>query len=116
MLVTLDLISTNVYNSVKAPTKRGFSYIEIWILGQYLPIIIGIVEYGLLLAMKRFKWGSKCSKNIINVKTTNESNIEDQKQIDYAETSKIIDKWAFNIVFAFIVLFNCFYWSFVILM
>ena len=60
--------------------------------------------------------GASQSQETSNAETTNESNIEDQKHIDYAETSKIIDKWAFNIVFAFIVIFNCFYWSFVILM
>ena len=40
-LVTLDLIATNVYNSVKAPTKRGFSYIEIWMIGVQIPILLG---------------------------------------------------------------------------
>ena len=33
LLVTLHLISSNVYNSLNAPQKRGFSYIEVWMIG-----------------------------------------------------------------------------------
>ena len=54
MLVTVDLIATNVYNSVKAPAQRGLSYIEIWMLGIQIPILVGIFEYGILLAMKKY--------------------------------------------------------------
>ena len=50
----MDLISKNVYNSVNAPTHRGFSYIEIWMIGVQIPILIGIVEHGFLLAMKKY--------------------------------------------------------------
>ena len=41
LLVTLDLIFTNVYNSVEGPKSRGFSYIEVWMVGMQIPIIIG---------------------------------------------------------------------------
>ena len=54
LLITLDLIATNVYNSVKAPAKRGFSYIEIWMLGVHIPILLGILEYAILMAMKKY--------------------------------------------------------------
>ena len=50
----MDLIATNVYNSVKAPAQRGLSYIEIWMLGIQIPILVGIFEYGILLAMKKY--------------------------------------------------------------
>ena len=53
LLITLDLIATNTYNSVKAPSGRGFSYIEIWLLGIQIPILLAIVEYGILLTIKR---------------------------------------------------------------
>ena len=58
LLVTLDLIATNVYNSVKAPPKRGFGYIEIWMLGIQIPILLGIFEYAILLALKKYHCGS----------------------------------------------------------
>ena len=54
LLVTLYLIATNVYNSVKAPPKRGFSYIEIWMIGVQIPMLAALIEYGFLLALKKY--------------------------------------------------------------
>ena len=34
LLVTVDLISMNCYNSVEGPLSRGFSYIELWMVGK----------------------------------------------------------------------------------
>ena len=53
MIVTLYLISANVYNSVDAPKSRGFSYIEIWALGSQIPIALALLEYGFILFLKR---------------------------------------------------------------
>ena len=49
LAVTLFLISFNVYNSVKAPPNRGFSYVDIWMLGMEFPILFAIVEYSIIL-------------------------------------------------------------------
>ena len=62
MLLTLTLISTNNYNSLDAPTSRGYSYIEIWYFGTFLPIVIAITEYGYILSQKR---ASKISQEYI---------------------------------------------------
>ena len=53
MILTLYLISSNVYNSVNAPHDRGFSYIEVWILGTQLPILLAFFEYGYVLYLKK---------------------------------------------------------------
>ena len=53
MIVTLYLISANVYNSVDAPRNRGFSYIEIWMLGSQFPILLALFEYGSILLLKK---------------------------------------------------------------
>ena len=53
MIVTLYLISANVYNSVDAPQSRGFSYIEYWMLITIFPIALALEEYGLILLLKR---------------------------------------------------------------
>ena len=53
MIVTLYLISTNVYNSVDAPRNRGFSYIELWLLGTQFPILLALCEYGFVLYLKK---------------------------------------------------------------
>ena len=67
MLVTLDLIATNVYNSVKAPAKRGFSYIEIWMIGVQIPILLGILEYAILLALKKYFEDLIKARNVVLV-------------------------------------------------
>ena len=66
LLVTLNLIFFNVYNSVKGPPSRGFSYIEIWMAGMQIPILIGILEYAILLARKKYQksYDTKTAKNI----------------------------------------------------
>ena len=53
MLVTLFLISTNVYSSINAPPERGFSYIELWMVGMQLPICIALVQYSIILGVKK---------------------------------------------------------------
>ena len=53
LLITLELIATNTYNSLKAPSGRGFSYVEIWQIGIQIPILLAIVEYGILMTLKR---------------------------------------------------------------
>ena len=53
MIVTLYLISAVVYNAVDAPSGRGFSNIEVWMLGAQFPIILALCEYGFVLYLKR---------------------------------------------------------------
>ena len=53
MIITLCLISFNVYNAVDAPPSRGFSYIEVWMVGMEIPIIFALLEYSLILGFKR---------------------------------------------------------------
>ena len=54
LLVTLYLISSNVYSSLKAPIQRGFSYIEIFLFGTQGVIFFAILEYGFVLAWKKY--------------------------------------------------------------
>ena len=53
LLVTLELISANVYIAVKHPESRGFSYIEIWMFGSQFPILLALLEYGFVLYLKK---------------------------------------------------------------
>ena len=48
LLVTLFLISSNVYNSLKGPQNRGFSYIEVWLIGAHGTILLAI--FGTMIA------------------------------------------------------------------
>ena len=56
LLITLSLITFNVYGSIAsafAPPKRGFSYIEVWMVGVMITINFAILEYFIILALKR---------------------------------------------------------------
>ena len=66
MLVTLYLMLINSHNSVEAPSGRGFSNIETWFIAVQIPIAFGIIEYGVILALKRFSKISQQEVNIIN--------------------------------------------------
>ena len=43
-----------LYSSVEAPPKRGFSSIEMWFIGVQVPILLGVLEYGIILAIRKF--------------------------------------------------------------
>ena len=100
LLVTLYLISANVYNSVKAPISRGFSHIEVWNIGVQIPILLAIAEYGIVLAMLKY---SKKKDNAVE-KFTKEN------KIDLHELLKRIDLGTFAFSLTFIVLFNVIFW------
>ena len=55
MLVILFLILTTIHGNVKGPISRGFSYLEVWYSGMFLPVIVAIIEYALLLATLKYK-------------------------------------------------------------
>ena len=77
MLVTLFLISTNVYSSINAPPERGFSYIELWMVGMQLPICIALVQYCIILGVKKNqKTNDENSKIFVNRKSNMELNID----------------------------------------
>ena len=63
LLVTVDLISMNCYNSVEAPMTRGLSYVEIWLMGMQIPILVGFLEYGIILAIKKYSLTQKVTPN-----------------------------------------------------
>ena len=88
LLVTLDLIFVNIYNSVKGPSTRGYSFIEVWMVGMQVPIFLGIIEYAVLLMFKRFELTDGCFNRL----------------------SKKIDIWTFVISSLYIVIFVTAYW------
>ena len=95
-IVTFFLITTNVYNSVDAPRDRGFSYIELWILGIEIPILIALLEYGFILYLMK--------KSPISTK-------KDQNQALNAKINKI-DYVTMFLSLLFFVIFFLSYWTF----
>ena len=111
-MITLDLIATNTYNSVKAPPGRGFSYVEIWLLGVQIPILLAIVEYGILLTMKRVNKKTTSDQNKIQVLYNgSQTTIRERKIMDVEKIGKTMDLWTFIISLSFIIIFNIVYWS-----
>ena len=55
MLVVLFLILTNIHGTVKGPSSRGFSYVEVWYVGMFIPIVVAIIEYAAVLAAIKYK-------------------------------------------------------------
>ena len=97
MIVTLYLISANVYNSVEAPKARGFSYIEVWMIGTQFPILLALFEYGLILYWK------KMAKN-----TDDENDIESKQLLD--KKIKYLDFATMILSLVSFIMFAIFYW------
>ena len=107
MVVTLYLISSNVYNSVDAPKVRGFSYIEIWMLGSQFPILLALFEYGFVLYFK------KIAKKVDEQKN-DEMSLDDEfvnAKPDLDEQIKKLDFATMIFSFVFFVLFAILYWT-----
>ena len=100
----------NVYNSVNAPTKRGFSFIEVWLLGVEIPILVGILEYGMILSVRKYK-SKKKGTSVINVRTSQSPKILADEEFDWNSLSKSLDKWTFIGSILFLMIFNIVYWS-----
>ena len=67
MLTVLFLIITSIHANVDGPSARGFSYIEVWYVGMFMPIVVAILEYAIILAIIKFKeakdWQIKVGPN-----------------------------------------------------
>ena len=92
LLITLYLIATNVYGSLNAPPSRGFSYVEVWIIGVQCNILLAIMEYLFILCIMR------CEINL-------------PFGLSVRKCIKIIDVIFFSLSLAFLIAFNYFYWT-----
>ena len=54
-LLTLGLISMTIYVALEAPSQRGMSYVEIWIIGMQIPMLITIIESGCIMIIMKKK-------------------------------------------------------------
>ena len=110
LLVTLHLISSNVYGSLKAPEKRGFSYIEVWVLGTQGIILFAIVEYGLVLAWK--KYGAEIETKVSKMDSDGKWK---EPRMTKNEYINVIDMFSFIFSLALFLCFNTFYWLYVLI-
>ena len=96
---------------MKAPSERGFSYIEIWLLGIQFPIILAIVEYGILLTMKRMQKKDNGQVKIQVIHSGNHPQIREKAIWDLDQMGKTMDKWSFISSLSFMIIFTIVYWS-----
>ena len=101
MILTLYLISSNVYNSVNAPYDRGFSYIEVWILGNQLPILLAFFEYGYVLYLKKVETKVGEQNQVMNPSAPKPTLDDRIKKMDFA---------TMIVSFVFYVIFSSLYW------
>ena len=100
--MTLHLIASNVYSSVEGPSNRGLSYIEIWMMGIQIPILLAVFEYGIILALR------KQDKRITSIPKMSKIAPSTKNKNDF---ERKLDKWTFIGSSVFIVVFNILYWS-----
>ena len=106
MIITLYLITANVYNSAEAPPGRGFSYMEVWMLGAQTPILIALLEYGYILYSKKYFKPRQVKK----ISPSQTSYIYTQEDLD--ERIKKIDFVTMVVSLISFVIFTCLYWAF----
>ena len=75
-------------------------------IGIQVPILVGIFEYGIVLAMKKYQ---ACHSTKI-IKVGPEEVMDTIKLYDMYLVSKNVDKWTFLGSLAFILMFNMIYW------
>ena len=88
-------------------------------IGVQIPILVGILEYSTLLALKKYYKGKEKSTQIMvsppahpPITSNNLCMEKTAKEIklDWNIIEKNMDKWTFMVAFTFIVTFNIFYW------
>ena len=101
MIVTLYLISANVYNAVDAPQTRGFSNIEVWMIGAQIPILLALWEYGFILYLKKHTNKPQNQVQAID---------PDDQGVKLDERIKQMDSVSMIISFLFFATFALVYW------
>ena len=112
LLVTLYLISSNVYSSLQAPIQRGFSYIEIFLIGTQGVIFFAILEYGFVLAWMKYSNDETPNKKITSTNSQQKKGswfIGSKMSLDVK--IKVIDKISLIISLIFFLFFNMIYWA-----
>ena len=131
MIVTLYLISAIVYNAVDAPRARGFSNIEVWMLGAQFPILLALFEYGFVLYLKKYAnkgqnqiQSPTMDPNQVQIMTTNPNQVQtmtsDKNQVqtttprdqglELDDKIKRLDSVTMILSFLFFATFALIYW------
>ena len=121
MIVTLYLISAIVYNAVDAPRARGFSNIEVWMLGAQFPILLALCEYGFVLYLKKYAIKAlnqvqtiTLDQNQVQTMTPDQNQVQsmtpDDQGVKLDERIKRLDSATMIFSFLFFTTFALVYW------
>ena len=110
--MTLYLVTANVYGSIEAPKSRGFSFIEIWMVGIQSTMLVAIFEYGLVLVLLR---RDKKTSHVVQVQPMGQKSLRRKSTMDVEQLIKMMDKWTFLFSILFFFIFNFFYWKLALL-
>ena len=99
MIVTLYLISANVYNAVDAPQSRGFSNIEVWMIGAQIPILLALWEYGFILYLKK---RANKPQNQVQAMTADDQVVKLDERIKQMDSATMIISFVFFTTFALV--------------
>ena len=89
---------------------RGFSFVEIWNVGVQIPILLGIFELGVILAMKRYYKVMKQASQERKMKK-GEPIDPDETELDIDQIAFMMDTFTFFASLIFIICFNAIFWS-----
>ena len=104
----MDLITFNIYNSIKAPLNRKITYLEYWMVIVHIPLLIGVAEYAIILAIHKFQ---PKKLFITNDQVFSAADFEKKRMKEMEELSNFLDKMTFIITLLIILLSNLVYWS-----
>ena len=99
MIVTLYLISAIVYNAVDAPHGRGFSNIEVWMIGAQIPILLALWEYGFILYLKKH---ANKAQNQVQAMTADDQAVQLDDRIKQMDSVTMIISFLFFTTFALV--------------
>ena len=99
MIVTLYLISANVYNAVDAPQSRGFSNIEVWMIGAQIPILLALWEYGFILYLKKH---ANKPQNQVQAMNPDDQAVKLDERIKKLDSATMIFSFLFFTTFALV--------------
>ena len=113
MLVTLYLISINVYTTLDAPPGRGFSYLELWMVGMQIPILVALVEYSVILGFRKFQKEMLKTNEVDSKLFSKRGNKDAKSELESDNTCFLnIDMICLIISIVYIVVFCVCYWIF----
>ena len=103
------MITANVYGTVEAPVSRGFSFIEIWMVGIQITILLALFEYAFILELTRTS--HPASGKVTQVQGPSGAGLTKQNNNPEIERKfKLMDRYTEIGSAAFFIIFNICYW------